>query len=278
MPELPEVETIRRQLTAGIVGDVAKAVSLPGRRVVRRGDMESLLHWRPARVVRIDRVGKFLALCLENGSALVIHFGMSGHLRLSEGGELERHTQCVVTFASGRTLSLVDPRTFGEVFLVEAWSSRWPYSPELAGLGIDLLCDRERVVEHVRDRFGHTQRSVKAFIMDQKMMAGLGNMYADEALYRVGVHPEETCTTMGADRLDSLISSIRRVLDEAINADGSTFLDRSYRNLEGEGRYYPCLLVYQRQLRRCLLCYSVIERLRYQGRYSHFCPKCQRRL
>lgn len=278
VPELPEVETIRRQLAARIVGDVAETVVRLGPRVLRRGDAMGVARMRPERVTRVDRAGKFLAICLENGSALVVHFGMSGYLRLTCGGELGRHTQFALTLASGRTLALVDPRTFGEVFLVHEWLPQWPYAPELNGLGIDLLGDPHRVAEHVTDRFNHTQRSVKTFIMDQKVMAGLGNMYADEVLYRVGIHPEERCAPMGNDRLGSLTSAIHQVLEEAIDAEGSTFMDRSYRNLEGVGRYYPSLLVYQRQQRRCLLCYTVIERLRYQGRYSHFCPKCQRRL
>lgn len=278
MPELPEVETIRRQLESKIVGDSVEAVALLGSRVLRRGAVDGLRAWTPQKVVGVDRVGKFLAIRLADGSALVMHLGMSGHLRLSIGDSRIVHTQCSLKLASGQVLDFVDPRTFGELIYVSAWSVDPPYADELSHLGVDLLMDASTVVDRVGTRFSNARRSVKSFIMDQRMMAGLGNMYADEVLYRAGIHPEEPCTRLGSDGLRSLVAGIHRVLAEAIALGGSTFEDRGYRNLEGEGGYYPYLLVYRRQLRRCLLCYSVIERVRYQGRYSHFCPQCQRRL
>ncbi len=278
VPELPEVETIRRQLEAKIVGDSVESVALLGSRVQRRGSTDGLQNWIPERVVGVDRVGKFLAIRMLNGSALVMHLGMSGHLRLSTGERRAMHTQCSLTLASGQVLDFVDPRTFGELIYVAAWSLDPPHADVLSHIGVDLLMDAATVLDRVSARFSQARRPVKAFIMDQRMMAGLGNMYADEALYRAGIHPEEPCARLGNEGLRSLVAGIHRVLDEAIAFGGSTFEDRGYRNLEGEGGYYPYLLVYRRQLRRCLLCYSVIERVRYQGRYSHFCPQCQRRL
>ena len=289
MPELPEVETIRRQLERAIEGLVIESVRVDGRRVVRRGDVEVFAHWEPRRVIGVDRIGKFLVLRFEDLGAVVIHLGMSGFLRLEGASDSEAtrtqpvhtqpaHTQLAMTFDNGGSLLLVDPRTFGEVFWVDHWSVDPPHATMLSHLGVDLLADPQVVIDEVRPRFLLTHRGVKAFIMDQKMMAGLGNMYADEALFRVGFHPEEPCQRLGTDGLAQVVDGIGCVLREAIAHGGSTFADRSYRNLEGEGTYYPSLLVYQRQGHRCLLCYHRIERLRYQRRYSHLCPRCQRRL
>ncbi|MEX6430748.1 MAG: bifunctional DNA-formamidopyrimidine glycosylase/DNA-(apurinic or apyrimidinic site) lyase [Ferrimicrobium sp.] len=278
MPELPEVETIRRQLEPRVGGLVIESVLVTGARVLRRGNVEALRTWVPRRVTGVDRIGKFLALRLDGGAAIVVHLGMAGHLRVVPGVPSVAHTQLSLAFEGGWSLLLVDPRTFGEVFYADTWLGSPPYTQALSHLGIDLLCDPARVIDWVSPHFVRARRSVKAFIMDQKMMAGLGNMYADEALYRVGIHPDERCQRLGDPGLCVLIEGVQRVLSEAIADGGSTFADRSYRNLEGEGGYYPSLLVYQRHGRRCLLCYREIERLRFQRRYSHLCPSCQRRL
>ena len=280
MPELPEVETIRRQLASVIVSKRVCEIQVLGSRVVRRRGLGDLNESLGAGVVEVLRVGKFLLVVFQDRSGLAMHLGMSGRLQFipatQTASSSQPHLRLVVVFFDGSRMEFIDPRTFGQVFRVDAIQISRPYAAGLEGLGVDLLAPTQEIVDWSVDHFSKTSRSVKSFLLDQRWIAGLGNMYVDETLFRTGVHPGARCADLGYWGLERLVTAAKRVVRESIACGGSTFRDRSYRNLEGEGSYYGNLLVYQRHGRPCLLCYHTVERVRYQGRYSHFCSRCQR--
>ncbi len=274
MPELPEVETVRRQLVEAIAGRRVARLEAPGKRVARRGSLAvGAVIGLPVTDVR--RIGKFLILALGDEYGLGIHLGMSGRLLLSgAGSQLERYTTFRLLFDNKSSVSLIDPRTFGE-----AWVSKLraepPYLDEIVGIGADLL-DREEAVVAALESAAFSRRSIKSVLLDQRVLAGLGNMYADEVLFRAGIHPETAAAAILAERAGEIVRESRVVVEQAIEAGGTTFRDRGYRDLRGDlGRNFRQLFVYQRDGLRCYLCGSRICRTRFQGRHSHWCPTCQ---
>jgi formamidopyrimidine-DNA glycosylase len=222
-------------------------------------------------IVALSRRGKFLIVEVERQCALVVHLGMSGRLVLGEGSE--PHTQ-VVLEVDDACVRLVDPRTFGEVFVDAVDGQGVPAS--LAHLGPDVLVsDPELLRERLEVRARRERRAVKAALLDQRVVAGLGNMYADEALFRAGVHP---ATSMAAlDGTASVLAhAAHEVVVEAAALGGTTFADRAYRDPLGRsGRFGERLAVYQRRGRPCPRCGTAIVREWIAGRSAHLCPRCQ---
>jgi formamidopyrimidine-DNA glycosylase len=274
VPELPEVETVRRSLEPHVVGRRVERVE--ARRIaLRRGiDPRS---WR-ARVVgatleRLDRRGKYLLLEFDRATA-VIHLGMSGRLQLARSGrEREPHTHLVLGFERGVELRFVDPRRFGAAFVVAP--GRTEALPELAALGPDPV--REDVAPTLRQAAARSRVAIRNLLLDQHVIAGLGNIYANEALARAGIHPLRRAESIAPRRIARLATEIHAVLEDALTAGGTTLADGGFADAEGaSGTFAVQLSVYGREGEPCPRCGSTLRRLVAGNRSVFFCPRCQR--
>jgi formamidopyrimidine-DNA glycosylase len=278
VPELPEVETIRRDLDKEAVGKRVKAVDVTGMRSIRRHPNKK--HFTTKLVGRkitgVDRKGKYLLLCLDDGDVLVVHLGMSGQLLFTRHlkDPLDKHTHVVITFTTGGQLRFVDPRTFGEVFVTSA-DHVAAEVPELAHLGIDPL---EDVItwtsfgEMLRKR--HTK--LKPLLMDQQFLAGIGNIYSDEILFAAGLRWDRSSETLSSQEIRRLYRAMIETLQDAVRHRGSSLADEQYRDLFGEvGDFQSQHKVYDREGQACRRCRSPILRVRVAGRSHFLCGQCQ---
>lgn len=274
MPELPEVETVARGLAA----------ALPGRRVVgvRLGktdfiaDPPRLSRELPGGVLRsVRRLGKYLLIEVisakgdSRAQALLVHLGMTGQLTVrAASAPLAPHTHIICALDDGSELRYADPRRFGRVVLARPEE----IEPLLSGLGADPL-EISRA-EFCR-RVGQRRACIKALLLDQSVLRGVGNIYADESLWRARIHPARLAARLGRTRLVELHRNLRRVLLEAIRSGGSSISD--YVGASGErGRYQLRHRVYGREGKPCQRCGAGIRRTLIAGRSSYFCPRCQR--
>ncbi len=271
MPELPEVETIRRGLLPLIVGRTIRRVMVrvPRLRWPIPSGLPDLLVGR--KILAIERRAKYLLLQSELGTAIV-HLGMSGNLRLVPAGKLaEKHDHIDLEFTDGNCLRLHDPRRFG-AFL---WTPDNPLEhPLLCALGPEPLSgqvDGDYLHRHSRGR----KSAIKPFIMNQGVVVGVGNIYASEALFRAGIHPAQAAGGIGLLRYRRLAGAIREVLQEAIAAGGTTL--RDFAHADGKPGYFSLeLKVYGRDGKPCCVCGKTIGLLRQGGRSTFFCGYCQK--
>lgn len=272
MPELPEVETYRRDLEKLVVGKTVDAVAVSGHRTVRRHAPDVLTDTLTgARIASTNRRGKFLVLELESKKAVVIHLRMSGQLRWLGSSDQPKlkHTHVVVGFSDDTEVHFVDPRTFGE------WWVSSPDLPELWHIGPDALVSSAQDW-NLAERLARRKASIKSLLLNQQIIAGLGNIYVDEVLWRSGIRADRPGADLSAKELDRLSRAISGVLAAAVEARGSTLADRQYVDIFGEpGSYQNQHHVYARAAEPCHRCAGIIERVRLGGRSSHFCPGCQ---
>jgi len=299
MPELPEVETVRVILARDLVGKKIKAVAVTNGRAVRRHksakDFRTLLEGHTVKVVQ--RLGKNLILGLESGNHLVIHLGMSGQLLHAKSAKevKPKHTHVVFTFATGDELRYVDPRTFGELYVsipppegAEVEISKFArlsiggeglqlrrQIPELAHLGVDPFEDQigwDRFAAILRSR----STALKVVLTDQDIIAGVGNIYADESLFSAGLRYDRSAESLSTIEIRRLHRSIAEILAEAIKCGGSTLDDEQFVNPDGKpGTFQQYHQVYNREGGACFQCRAVIERVTFHQRSTYFCPKCQ---
>lgn len=276
VPELPEVETTRRHLAAALDGVTIVAAELRRDRVARRNqrplDVPERLVGRSIRSV--GRLGKFIVVDLDEDLVWVIHLGMSGRLRIADRSEpLEAHANLVVDLSSGRQVRFVDPRTFG---FAAVWTpDEWEAS-SMPAIGRDALDDLPSVDELAVAFAGRTA-PIKALLLDQRILAGLGNIYADEVLFRAGVHPRRQAGLVTPAELAKLHAAIGPVLEAGIQHGGTSLDDLAYLLPDGRaGDYLSRLLAYGRTGEPCVTCGTPIERVTVAQRSSHFCPECQR--
>jgi formamidopyrimidine-DNA glycosylase len=279
VPELPEVETVRRGLAERVVGRRITAVEVGRERTVRRTSREALVAGlTDTTMLSAGRRGKYLVCPLDSGDALMIHLRMSGQLLLAaHGAPRPPHTH-VVAHLNGpapEELWFVDPRTFGEVVVFDPTRIDIEL-PELARMGVDPIADgldRARLRTLLLTR----RRQLKPLLLDQHVIAGLGNIYVDEILHRSRLHPLRTSDTLSGQEITRLHRSIHDVLVAAIGSGGSTLGDRQYVDLMGSGgAYQDDHRVYDRAGQRCASCGTgVVVRIPFGGRSTHFCPRCQ---
>jgi len=278
MPELPEVETIRRDLEKEVVGKRVKQVEVKGKRSVRRHKTSTEFRGRleGRKVTSARRAGKYLLVDLDDGDVLVVHLGMSGQLLRAKSAKepLERHTHVVITFTQGGQLRFVDPRTFGELFVTKA-DELGSAVPELAHLGFDPL---EDVMSWAR--FGmmladkHT--TLKNLLMDQKFVAGIGNIYSDEILFAAGLRYDRLSDSLSAQEVRRLYRAMVETLTEAVKMRGSSLADEQYRDLYGEvGEFQGQHQVYDREGQPCRRCRNPLVKVRVNGRSAFLCEHCQ---
>jgi len=269
MPELPEVETTVRGLEPVLDGQVIERVTLR-RADLRRPFPEGLgQRLTGARVTGLGRRAKYGLIDTDRGDTLVFHLGMSGRWRI-DPEELGKHDHFVIETEKHR-LALNDPRRFGSLDLVatadlEAW-------PPFAALGPEPL-GRDFTAKHLAAVFKNRVAPVKALLLDQRVVAGLGNIYVCEALYLARIAPTRAAGTITRPRLEKLVTAIREVLEAAIRAGGSTL--RDYARPDGELGYFAKeWRVYGREGQPCE-CGGLVERRVDSGRSTFWCPKCQR--
>jgi formamidopyrimidine-DNA glycosylase len=278
VPELPEVETVRRGLAERVVGRRIAAAEVFHPRATRRhliGDFEASLAGQA--VTGVHRRGKFLWLGLDGGDALVAHLGMSGQLVLQPPEEPLHHPHLRAAFRfqdRGPQLWFVDQRTFGGVWL-SAWDGTGvPASiAHIAPDPLEEAFDEAGFVAALRRR----RVAVKVALLDQNLISGVGNIYADEALWRAKLHGLRRCDALTRPAVRRLLGHVRDVLSDAIGHNGTSF-DALYVDVNGDGGWFEAKLsVYGREGEPCLRCSTPIRREPFANRSSYSCPSCQPR-
>ena len=279
MPELPEVETIARGLARRVAGDVIESIWLGQKpEPLKSPAREIAAALEHSRISTVRRMGKHIVFDLEaktktarptktrpNQAQWIVHLGMTGRLQVCEPqSEVLKHTHAILKLASGRELRFVDPRRFGRLSVARAGSFD-------AG-GIEPL---EADLDHFISLFRGRKTPIKSALLNQKLLRGVGNIYADESLFRAGIRPRRRASTITRDQLARLLPSVKEVLREAIALGGSSISD--YVDADGaEGFFQFQHRVYGREGVPCLVCQTPIKRVVIAGRSSHYCPKCQR--
>lgn len=263
MPELPEVETVARTLAPYLTGQEIERVVVHHPPTIATPDPQRFAKSLTGdRVLGVERRAKYLLMPLASGRTWGAHLRMTGQFRLTPAG----HTR-VEMVAGGRALYFNDPRTFGRMYL-------WEGAPQLPALGPEPLSDLF-TPRFLLDRLKGRQAALKGVLLDQRVVAGLGNIYADEALHRARLSPFKPASQVAAKEARALHAAIQSVLAEAIERCGTTF--RDYRDVYGEvGSYQNQLGVYGRKGEACPTCGTAIEKTVLAQRGTHFCPKCQR--
>ena len=279
MPELPEVEVVRRGLADHVVGRRLTEVELRGQRVARRhvaGPVDLADRLTGRRIAAARRRGKYLWLDLEEALGLVVHLGMSGQL-LVEAGDApdEKHLHARFRFADdGPELRFVDQRTFGGLALADLGEDGVPTS--IAYIARDLLdpdFDRAAVIRAVKAR----DSAIKRVLLDQRVASGIGNIYADEALWRAGVHGERVAQSLSKPLIGTVLDHASDVMREALDQGGTSF-DALYVNVNGASGYFDrSLAAYGQEGRPCRRCGTLIRREHFMNRSSFSCPRCQPR-
>jgi formamidopyrimidine-DNA glycosylase len=274
VPELPEVETIRRQLAPHLAGRRLLALEVVDPRwcePAEPGALEDAARGR--RIERVWRRGKYLVLELEGDVHLVMHLRMTGNLLLASDGEDRPHLRARLSLDSGDSVLFVDVRRFGTGVVLLGSEARDAYFDARLGvepLSPDFTADALRALARGR------RAPVKAFLLTQERLAGVGNIYADEALFRARIHPLRPVGTLRRPQVEALREAVVQALEAGIDAKGATIDD--FRNADGaEGRFQDEFLVYGRVDEPCVRCGAPIRKLRAAGRGTYVCENCQPR-
>ncbi|AGL20413.1 bifunctional DNA-formamidopyrimidine glycosylase/DNA-(apurinic or apyrimidinic site) lyase [Actinoplanes sp. N902-109] len=278
MPELPEVETVRQGLAKWVSGRRIEAVEVRHPRAIRRhlpGDVHFAAVLAGRTITDVARRGKYLWLPLDSGDAIIAHLGMSGQLLMQPADAPdETHLRVRVLFADdGPELRFVDQRTFGGLSVSEGGADLPDEIAHIARDPMDPLFDDERFVTALRAK--HTE--VKRALLDQTLISGVGNIYADEALWRAELHGARPTDALTKPAVRRLLGDVRDVLGEAIQAGGTSF-DALYVNVNGQSGYFDrSLNAYGREGQPCHRCGTAIRREQFMNRSSFSCPRCQPR-
>jgi formamidopyrimidine-DNA glycosylase len=266
MPELPEVETIVRQLCRQIKGKTLASVRVLWLRTIEGRKAEFCRRLRGMTIAGVSRRGKYIGIEGGDGTFFTVHLRMTGKLVGELSAVDRRHLRLQFTFSDGTKLHFVDARKFGRLRL---WPCRGDSCP---GLGPEPL--RSAAVSSALRKL-KTRRPIKSVLLDQTVLAGIGNIYADEALFAAGIHPLTPAAALSAGQQERLAASVPRILKQAIGRRGTTLRDyRSVDDRSGENQEH--LFAYGHYGKPCLVCGTPIQRIRINGRSSHFCPCCQK--
>jgi formamidopyrimidine-DNA glycosylase len=278
VPELPEVETVRQGLSKWVVGRTIRTVEVHHPRAIRRhlpGDAHFIALLTGRTIVDVSRRGKYLWFPLDSGDAIIGHLGMSGQLLMQPAdAEDEKHLRIRFTFTDGGPeLRFVDQRTFGGLSLSEGGAELPDEIAHIARDPMDPAFDDEAFVARLRGK--HTE--IKRALLDQTLISGVGNIYADEALWRAQLHGARPTDQLTRPAVRRLLAHVRDVLGEAIVAGGTSF-DELYVNVNGESGYFDrSLNAYGREGEPCHRCGTPIRREQFMNRSSFSCPRCQPR-
>jgi formamidopyrimidine-DNA glycosylase len=289
MPELPEVETIARGLASRVTGDVIESVWLGSKpEPLKSAASEIVAALESRRIADVRRVGKHIVFDLQNGGRAslpvprksrqkpskavappsttaqwIVHLGMTGRMLVCKPDQaMEKHTHAVAKLASGRELRFVDPRRFGRLSVAHGFEAAG-VEPLQVSLDPFLVLFRGR------------KTPIKSALLNQRLLSGVGNIYADESLFRAGIRPRRRAASLTGKELSRLYGTVREVLKEAIALGGSSVSD--YVDADGEEGFFQLQhRVYGREAEPCLVCKTPIKRIVITGRSSHYCPKCQK--
>jgi formamidopyrimidine-DNA glycosylase len=291
MPELPEVETIARGLNSRVAGDVIESVWLGSKpEPLKSPAREMVAALESKRIAGVRRVGKHIVFDLENGGRAgtakktkvrskpalartpaptsstaqwIVHLGMTGRMLVCPPEEeIAKHTHAIAKLASGRELRFVDPRRFGRLSVSNGFAA-----PGSEPLDVELA----QFVKLFRGR----KTPIKSALLNQNLLSGVGNIYADESLFRARVRPRRRAATLTRDELGRLYQAVQEVLREAIALGGSSISD--YVDSDGEEGFFQLQhRVYGREGEPCLICKTSVKRVVIAGRSAHYCPKCQK--
>jgi formamidopyrimidine-DNA glycosylase len=274
MPELPEVETVRRSLEIVLPAKVFVGLQVRQARLRFAVDEERLqdliLH---RKILQLTRRAKYLVIHFSGGNCLVLHLGMTGQvLILSAAQPLDKHDHIIFALDNGQELRFRDPRRFGNVFAIEA--EKLAEHELFRHLGPEPLA-ADFTPEYLFRRSRKLKKPVKNFVMDQQVVVGVGNIYASESLFLAGIHPLTAVGRISLGRWQKLCAAIRQVLQEALALGGTTIDD--FRNSDGTSGYFQQKLrVYGRKGEPCLKCQTMIGSQVLAGRSTFYCPKCQK--
>lgn len=271
MPELPEVETIRRGLEPHLLGRRFQTIEIRQPRLRWPVSLDLAKRLTAAPINDLMRRGKYLLLEIGNGT-LIIHLGMSGNLRLASSDlALRPHDHVIFTLDSGQRLVFHDPRRFGALVWTEAPPETHPLLRHLGVEPFDPLFTGGLLHRISRSR----RQAIKTLVMDQRIIAGIGNIYANEALFLAGIHPSRPAGCISKMRYQELAESIRQILASAIVQGGTTL--RDFSNAKGQPGYFQLALqVYGRQEQPCPRCAQSIRRIMLGQRATYYCPHCQK--
>jgi formamidopyrimidine-DNA glycosylase len=281
MPELPEVETIARGLHKRVAGDTIQSVWLGEKPEPLKSRPEEIVEvLEHARIVQVRRIGKHIVFDLERARKTkarpvrhgqwIVHLGMTGRMQITTSDvEVSKHTHAIVKLSSGKEVRFVDPRRFGRLAVTRAHSKA---PSTFTAPGDEPLESRgDRFIELFRGR----KTPIKSALLNQNLLSGVGNIYADESLFRAGIRPRRRAASLTRDQLRTLHASIQEVLREAIALGGSSVSD--YVDADGEEGFFQLQhRVYGREGEPCLVCGSPIKRTVIAGRSSHYCSSCQK--
>jgi formamidopyrimidine-DNA glycosylase len=281
MPELPEVETIVRGLDSRVSGDKIDSVWIGSRRQPLKAPAAKIAATLEGkRIVRVHRAGKHIVFDLDGGNAKtrlarhtaslrqqaqwIVHLGMTGRMVVCDSAaEIAKHTHLIARLASARELRFIDPRMFGKLSV---------HSSGFDPGGVEPLEVEE---EQFRALFQGRKTPIKSALLNQKLLRGVGNIYADESLFRAGIRPRRRAASLTREDLRRLYGAVQEVLREAIALGGSSISD--YVDADGEEGFFQLEhRVYGREGEPCLVCRSAVKRVVLVGRSSHYCPKCQK--
>jgi formamidopyrimidine-DNA glycosylase len=283
MPELPEVETIARGLAKRVTGDRVESVWLGQKKEpLKSSAAEIAATLEQSRIATVRRMGKHIVFDLEtnniesrrvararqskpSNAQWIVHLGMTGRLQVCEPKvEIEKHTHAILKLSSGKELRFVDPRRFGRLSVAKA--------ADFDAGGIEPL---EVDLERFLSLFHGRKTPIKSALLNQKLLRGVGNIYADESLFRAGIRPRRRASMINRHKLGKLFLAVKEVLKEAIALGGSSISD--YVDADGEEGFFQLQhRVYGREWEPCLVCKTPIKRVVIAGRSSHYCPKCQK--
>ncbi len=281
MPELPEVETVRRGLNQVTLSQpILGGEVLLDRTIASPTPAEFLTALAGVAIAQWQRRGKYLLAELqrqkEPSGYLGVHLRMTGQLLwVAQSEPMQKHCRVRLVFPDQRELRFVDQRTFGQLWWVPPGKPPEAIVSGLARLGVEPF-SAAFSVEYLQNGLRDRQRPIKNALLDQTLVAGIGNIYADEALFLSRIQPQTLCAKLTAEQVERLHDAILKVLQTAIDARGTTFSD--YRDVAGtNGNYGGIAWVYDRKGQACRVCATPIERLKLAGRSAHFCPTCQPR-
>ena len=274
MPEMPEVESIRRTLDKHIQGRTIESVEVLLPRLIKFPDADTYkTRLTGEKITGLMRRGKYLIMQLENNIMAVFHLRMTGRLCYVEKNSLEdKYKKIIFNFDNGDKLIYADIRTLGTLYAVK---------PEeiikIKGL-YELGCEplsKEFTTEYLCDKLKTGSGKIKSFLLNQKNIAGLGNIYVDESLFLAGINPKQKCSSIEKKQIEKLHEAINKVISDGINDGGTTF--RDYVNGDGKkGTHQNNLFVYGQYKKPCKKCGTTIEKIKVGGRGTCFCPKCQK--
>ena len=275
MPELPEVETVRRGLAHFLTGYTFRSGVDLHPRVLKPASIAPLSSVSGARIQSVNRRGKFLWFLTDRDVALVAHLGMSGQFLVARKDRPEPgHVRARFTLKRGlksHELVFSDQRTFGWLSVEELTAGVPSSALHIAVDPFDVAFDRDAVIAKMRSR----KAAIKSVLLNQEIMSGVGNIYADESLWRAKIHPEIPACDISVKKIGSLVNAATQVMAEAVEVGGTSF-DALYINVNGESGFFETsLAAYGQEGESCPRCGRQIRRIAFGNRSSHFCPKCQ---